>query len=94
MLRVLKRNGWSTWHLAGGLVLAVIAVLLTWDAWSDIFRIANKDEEASQVFLAPFVVVWLWWVRRRRLHFCRPVGFWVGPVIALVGWAMYSSGDS
>jgi exosortase len=40
------------------------------------------------------VVGWLAWVRRRRLRDCRPVGSYVGPMLVLAGWLLYSLGDT
>jgi exosortase len=67
--------------------------VLTTDAWRDIVHIAMKDEESSQILLVPLVVGWLWWVRRRRIRYCHPVGRMVGPVLVTVGWLLYSTGD-
>ncbi|MEM6553062.1 MAG: exosortase/archaeosortase family protein [Planctomycetota bacterium] len=47
--------------------LGVLAILAGFDAWADIAHIAMVDEEASQVFLTPVVLVWLLWARKRRL---------------------------
>jgi len=90
----LTRNGWRASHLAWGLGLSVAGLLLTWGAWADLIGIARKDEEASHALLVPLIVVWLIWVRRARLRHCRPVGLWVGPVIALLGAGMYLLGEA
>jgi exosortase len=70
------------------------SVVVAWDAWRDIFRIATRDEESTHVFLVPIVAGWLFWVRRRRLrHFCPATSF-VGPAVVLIGWLLYSLGDT
>ncbi|MEM1211731.1 MAG: exosortase/archaeosortase family protein [Planctomycetota bacterium] len=47
--------------------LGLFAILAGFDAWADIAHIAMVDEEASQVFLTPIVLLWLLWARKRRL---------------------------
>jgi exosortase len=88
------QRGWGWPQITAGLGLALIAGLVTSDAWADIYHIASRDEESSHAFLVPIVVAWLIWVRRRRLRACRPVGGWVGSLIVLFGWLCYSLGDT
>jgi exosortase len=57
-------------------------------------RIAKRDEESTYVFLVPFIVAWLFWLRRGRLRQCVPVGLWVGPLLVACGWSLYSYGDT
>jgi exosortase len=90
----LARNGWGVSHAVGALGLLAVGVLVTRDAWADILHIAVKDEESSQVILAPIVACWLVWVRRWRLRQIRPVGAWVGPVMIAAGWFFHSVGDT
>jgi exosortase len=82
---------WTPAAAAVGLVLA--GVFVTSDAWLDMARIAMRDEESSQILLVPVIAALMVWVRRRRLRHCRPVGQWIGPVIALLGAAIYVLGD-
>jgi exosortase len=73
--------------IAGALTAA--AVLILFDAWKDIFRIGSTDEECSYVLLAPVVIGWLAWVRRREAM-RRPVRRgWVGLAIIAVGWLVH-----
>ena len=88
------RNGWTVWHVLGALVMGAFGVFATYDAWSDIYHIAARDEESSQIYVVPVVVLWLVWVRRRRLRQCRPHGQFVGPLIAALGWLLYWLGDA
>ena len=88
------RNGWRASHIAWGAALALAGVLLTFEAWTDLVRISLKDEEASHALLVPLIVAWLIWVRRGRLRHCRPVGQWVGPVITVLGAAIYLLGEA
>ena len=55
----MARSGWSGWHVLGLLLLVEAGFVVTADAWSDIFRIAARDEEASHIFLVPLVASWL-----------------------------------
>jgi exosortase len=89
-----NRRGWTDSRLAAALVLVAASVVVTFDAWKDIYRIATRDEESSHVFLVPVVVAWLFWVRRRRLrHFSPGPSFW-GPVVVGLGWLIHSAGDT
>jgi len=78
-----------TWDFSIGLwlgVLSLIAIAATLDVWKDIFAIGMRDEENSQLLLAPFVAVLLVWVRRERIRFARPqVSVW-GPLVIVAGW--------
>ncbi|MAE59831.1 MAG: hypothetical protein CMJ49_00585 [Planctomycetaceae bacterium] len=90
--RSLIRSGWSWWHVIGAFVAALLGVVATFDAWRDIFEIARKDPEYSHIFLVLPVVAWLVWVRRRRLRLSRPGPSWLGPIMAMCGWALMSYG--
>jgi exosortase len=70
-----------------------VGVAAASDAWLDIAHRAWGDEEASHVLLVPVVVLWLVWVRRRRLRHCAPSTSLVGTLLVAVGWGMYSWGD-
>ena len=61
-----------------GLVLVALGVLVTFDAWADIIRIALRDEESSHIFLVPIVAGWLVWIRRVRWRQCRLGGTVLG----------------
>ena len=94
--RPLKLRREDTWIFGNTLALTLFAglgVLVTWDAWSDIARIAWKDEESSQVLLAPVIALWLVWVRQGRLRRCRPIGQWYGAAILALGALFYFIGD-
>lgn len=80
------RNGWSAWHLVGAVVFTIAGIAATWNVWVDIFMIAQGDEEASHIFLVPFIIPWLVWVRRGRLRNCFPTGQMIGPLFILMGW--------
>jgi exosortase len=67
------------------LVLAVWAGVL---AWADIFFIALRDEEASQVWLVPPIVAWLVWVRRDTLQPIAPRYSLLGPALIALGWGV------
>lgn len=68
--------------------MIIAGVFLTLDAWKDIYFIASKDEEASQVWLVPPVVAWLVYVRRGRFRNCRPLGSLSGAALVLFGWLL------
>jgi exosortase len=92
--RSLSRNGWTGAHFIGLALLSALGALVAFDAWRDMFYIARRDEESSHAFLVPIVIGWLFWVRRGRARHCRPVGLWIGPIVCLLGWFLYSVGDT
>ncbi|NBC11620.1 MAG: hypothetical protein GVY24_07815 [Planctomycetes bacterium] len=79
--------------LAQMAALVLLGVASTFDAWVDIFTIAWRDPESSQVLLAPLVIAWLVWVRRQRIRQTSRRGMWLGPVIILAGWGVHVLGD-
>lgn len=85
---------WSLWHVVAAAFVAMLGVLATFPAWSDIVHIVLRDEEASHILLVPVVFAWLVWVRRQRLRQIRPMRRWIGPVLVLLGWVLYSVGDT
>ena len=89
-----SRNDWTGAHFVGLVLLTALGFWAAFDAWRDIFYIAKRDEESSHAFLVPIVIGWLFWVRRGRVRHCRPVGLWIGPALCLLGWFMYSVGDT
>lgn len=91
--RYLARNGWTTGQLLLGALAMAVSVVVTSDAWSDIYHMASIDEEYSHIFLVPFVAGWLVWIRRMRIRRCPMQGLWLGPVLLVMGWFLYSYGD-
>lgn len=90
--RFWARNGWTLYHALGAVLMVSLGVLLTYEAFADIFRIAVSDEESSHIFLVPIVAGWLLWVRRERFRQCYPVDAWLGPVLVAIGWVVSSYG--
>ncbi len=88
-----RRWGWSPAEVVGLLCLLGTGVLLMWDAWSDIFLIALRDEEQSHILLVPVIAAWLAWMRRARLRHCPRDQRWIGPAFVAIGWGLYSLGD-
>ena len=72
--------------------MAGLAMLATFDAWSDIFLIARKNEEYSHIFLVPFVAAAMIYVRRARFRYCKPTGTAIGFAIAGLGWCLHIFG--
>ena len=90
--RPLVNDRITPWHFLAAGVLGLAGVLVTFDAWREIFEIAAADEEASHIFLVIPIAVWLIWVRRTRVRHCRPTGMILGPILVLAGWLLYSHG--
>jgi exosortase len=85
--QALLTDRWRPWHFAAAGLMALAGVAATFDAWSDILRIAWMDEESSHIFIVPVVAAWLIWVRRARLRHVRPAFTMLGPIMVAVGWA-------
>src|SRR5262245_56965552 len=92
MARLFKSHGWTPLHLVLALCLVGLGIAVTFGAWSDIWRIATVDEEASHIFLVIPVAAWLVWVRRSRFRTCTPRGTVIGPILVLLGWAISAWG--
>lgn len=83
---------WRSLFVAAMLMLA--GAFATADAWTDMARIAWRDDEQSHAFLVPVVAGFLFWVRRGRLRGHAVAATWAGPALAAVGWLCYRTGDA
>jgi len=77
----------SDWLILAVLLAAAVGVM--YDTWYDIFRVAIIDEELSYVLLAPFLVFYLAWSRRRLFRGCRIRNTWVGLPVVGFGWLVH-----
>lgn len=75
-------RGWAT------LALAAAGVFALRTAWAEMYRLASTDEESSHIWLVPFLVGWLVWIRRDRLARATPQSSLAGPVLVAIGWAL------
>ena len=89
---ITRTDRWTAWHVTAATVMGALAVLATWDAWSDIFLIARKNEEYSHIFLVPLVAAAMIYVRRARFRYCKPTGTAIGFLIAGIGWTIHVFG--
>lgn len=88
------RRYWRRRHVVAAALLGLAGVWITSDAWLDIFRLAWKDEESSHIWLVLPVALWLAWVRKEEAQLARRTATAVGPLLVLLGWIMYSVGDT
>ena len=88
------RGYWRPSHFLAAIGLMAAGLWVTSDAWLDIFRVANRDEESSHILLAIPAAAWLLWVMKARALEVRRTGTLLGPVFTGVGWLLYSAGDS
>jgi exosortase len=87
-MKTITHARWEPWHWACAISLAALSVAVTWNAWKDIYTIAEADPEQSHIFLVPIVAIWMVWARRIRLRNCPPSGTFVGPIVAGLGVLM------
>jgi exosortase len=90
--RLFRSDRWTRYHVAAAAVMAMFGVAVTWSAWTDIFHIAMKDEEADHILLVPLVALWMLWARRVRFRYCKPSFTLLGPMIVATGWIIRSYG--
>lgn len=80
--------GWSHSRLAAAAALLAAGLFAARGAWEDIFHVATRDEEASHIWLVPFLVAWLVHLRRATLARVTPSSSLLGPVLVAAGWAL------
>ena len=79
------RRPWTFLDGAMAVGLAGLAVFATLGIWRSIFGYAIHSAEQSHIFLTPVIAAWLVWVRRERLHRCKPRRSVVGPGLIVMG---------
>jgi exosortase len=89
----MRRLGWRPWHLGLAAGVVAVAVVVCLEAWADIFHLARRDEESSQIWLAFPIALYLAFVRMPRLVDAPRRHFWIGPVLVVLGWVMMWQGD-
>lgn len=85
-----------SWRFTDGLLimgLLALALIATREVWADIFDLAKRSEESSYIFLAPPMAVWLAWLRRERVRFCKPQPSPLGAVAVALGWLLIVLGQ-
>lgn len=83
----LHARSWTKGHvLALGLMIGIAAWAFR-GPLSDALSLGLRDPDQSHIVLAPFVALWLAWLRRSRLVFIKPQRSLAGPVLAGVGVA-------
>jgi exosortase len=86
-----------SWRFSDGMLmmaLMALSVVAAWSVWRAIFTRGWVDVEQSHVFLAPFAIGLLLWVRRERVRLCRPCWSFLGPALILAGWSLIWLGFS
>jgi len=91
-LTSIKTERFSMTHLLAAGAVVALGAWATIDAWSDIYLIAEKDEEYSHIFIVPLIAFVLVWIRKMRFRHCRPSGTILGPLMVAVGWFLYRYG--
>lgn len=87
----LVRHGWRTWHWFATPLAVLLAFGATRDGWYEIVETALFDPRARHVWLVPPIILWLVWLRRRRMLTCRPQGEWIGFVCAIAGCTVHEA---
>jgi exosortase len=84
---------WMRYRVVVTLVMMFFAVIACLDAWSDIARIVQKDDEASHILLVPLVFARIAWVRRDLLKDWQSSASLWGVLIALAGVGLWLYGN-
>jgi exosortase len=92
-LKLRTRNGWTMRRLMMGVLLCIIGVIATRDAWLDILHATLRVDGVSYTILVPIAAAWLAWVRIGRVRHCRVRETWVGPMIVAAGWLIYFAAE-
>jgi len=92
IFRPARVDRWTGWHAAAALVMALLGVVATFDAWKDMLNWAMLDEEYSHIFLVPLIAGCMVWVRRVRFRYCKPTGTGLGVMITALGWLIHEYG--
>ena len=87
--KTLARNGWRLHHAVLLLALFVIAVALTWPAWSKMATMVIRNDYARTSVLVLPIMAWLIWVRRVRFRFIKPGGPGLGIIVLISGIQLY-----
>lgn len=77
------------WTIRTWAVLALLVGVSLWTGRSaliDIWQIGTGRAEQSYILLAPFVAVWLFWLRRSRLRSLQIEFNLIGPALIALGW--------
>lgn len=85
----------AVWKFNDGIILAALialAVVASLPAWRDIFSIGVGNAEQSHILLALPLILWLGWLRRRRVRKNGPQWCLWGPLVAAVGAGLYVLG--
>lgn len=87
--KTLARNGWRLHHALVLLALLVIALALTWQAWSEMATMVIRNDYARTSVLVLPIMAWLVWVRRARFRFVKPGGPGLGIIVLISGIQLY-----
>ena len=80
------RGGRRALQFIALLIFIAAGIFATRGAWEDIIHVATRDEEASHIWLVPFLAAWLAWVRRKNLAGLNPAPSVTGPILVGLGW--------
>jgi exosortase len=72
--------------------LVALAIIATLPVWRDIFSYAARSDEYSYIFLGIPIALWLAFVRRHRLRYCKPQRTFVGAAMVGAGWLLSAYG--
>ncbi len=85
----------ARWRFSDGVAIALLvslAVVASWDVWSEIAMVGLRDPENSHILLAGPVVVLLAFLRRARLRQLNPSHGYAGVVIVALSAVMIEVG--
>lgn len=74
--------------------LQALQFYINWPIWQDIWAIGYRDEEASQVLLAPIVFLYLMFQQTQRFANWKVHGRWIAIPVFLLAWALHLAGET
>ena len=91
--RAVRHNRLTGLRLLAAALVVLVGLVVCVDAWREIFlEYAWGNEEYTHIFVVPFVVALLVYVRRMRLRHFQITGTLVGPLLVATGLALSFAG--
>lgn len=85
---------WRPRYFISACALVLASMWITSDAYWDVWRLLTRDLQSSFGLIAIPAAAWLVWTRRESAILSRRSGTIFAPLVASLGWFLYSIGDA